>query len=100
MAPKDYLLPQLIPLIPFIVGMGKYVKPNNPGWGYGAKKIITDNWPPPYSLPPDFESPEWAKQPAPAPQGIGELKPMETNWNRQDEERAKDYITDIVYPWG
>ncbi len=34
------------------------------------------------------------------PQGMGDLKPAETNGNQQEVENAKDYITGLVYPWG
>jgi len=36
----------------------------------------------------------------PAPQGMGDFKAGEASRNRQGEEKAIDYITDIVYPWG
>lgn len=35
-----------------------------------------------------------------APQGMGDLKPDETSRSQEEIERVKDYVTDIVYPWG
>lgn len=81
MAPKDYFPPQLIPMIPFLYFAFKHVKPNNPGWGYGAKKIVTENWPPRHPLSPDFEPPESIRQPEKHPDGSDDSNPVGTKWN-------------------
>lgn len=100
MAPRDYFTHQLIPMIPLVYFMSRYVKLNNPGWGYEAKKIVTENWPPRHLLPPDFEPPESIRQLEKHPDGNDDPNPAGKKWERENEKRAKDYITDIVLPWG